>query len=45
MSDIKKNFQRLYDYNVMLREKFVETQSLLHTLAAKSLSPGKESEK
>lgn len=40
ISDIMKNFQRLYDYNVMLREKFVETQSLLHTLASKSLHPG-----
>ncbi|GLT95485.1 hypothetical protein SLE2022_131650 [Rubroshorea leprosula] len=45
MSDIKKNFQRLYEYNVMLREKFVATQSLLHALAATSLSPATESHK
>ncbi|TYJ24269.1 hypothetical protein E1A91_A08G249700v1 [Gossypium mustelinum] len=42
LSDIQKNFQRLYDYNVMLREKFVATQSLLHDLAAKSPSPTTE---
>lgn len=42
LSDIMRNFQRLYDYNVMLREKFVETQSLLHALASKSSHPGTE---
>ncbi|KAK8286099.1 hypothetical protein V6Z12_D08G270600 [Gossypium hirsutum] len=42
LSDIQKNFQRLYDYNVMLREKFVATQSLLRDLAAKSPSPTTE---
>ncbi|OMO89263.1 hypothetical protein COLO4_19830 [Corchorus olitorius] len=36
LSDIQKNFQRLYDYNVMLREKFVATQSLLHALSSSS---------
>ncbi|XVF41591.1 hypothetical protein PTKIN_Ptkin01aG0291500 [Pterospermum kingtungense] len=38
LSDIQKNFQRLYDYNVMLREKFEATESLLRALAAKPLS-------
>ncbi|MBA0852637.1 hypothetical protein Goshw_007848 [Gossypium schwendimanii] len=42
LSDIQKNFQRLYDYNVMLREKFIATQSLLRDLAAKSPSPTTE---
>lgn len=45
MSDIKKNFQHLYEYNVMLREKFAATQSLLHALASTSLPPATESHK
>ncbi|KAI9156871.1 hypothetical protein LWI28_013495 [Acer negundo] len=44
MSDIQKNFQRLYDYNVMLRENLVAAQSSLHALAAKSSSPAPESQ-
>ncbi|KAJ4721491.1 Transmembrane protein [Melia azedarach] len=39
MSDIQKNFQRLYDYNMTLRDKLVATQSYLHALATKSTSP------
>ncbi|XVF56492.1 hypothetical protein PTKIN_Ptkin06aG0125500 [Pterospermum kingtungense] len=39
LSDVQKNFQRLYDYNIMLREKFLATQSLLNALGAKSSSP------
>ncbi|GAV80015.1 hypothetical protein CFOL_v3_23477 [Cephalotus follicularis] len=35
---IQKNFERLYHYNVMLREKLEATQSLLHALGAKSSS-------
>ncbi|XWS58799.1 hypothetical protein CRYUN_Cryun08bG0064600 [Craigia yunnanensis] len=42
LSDIQKNFQRLYDYNVMLREKFVATQSLVRALGANSSSPRTE---
>ncbi|KAK8565079.1 hypothetical protein V6N13_020200 [Hibiscus sabdariffa] len=42
LSDIQKNFQRLYEYNVMLREKFIATQSLLHDLTTKTPSPGTE---
>ncbi|EOY09974.1 Uncharacterized protein TCM_025345 [Theobroma cacao] len=42
LSDVEKNFQRLYDYNVMLREKFVATQSLLRALASKSSNPRTE---
>ncbi|XP_022718530.1 uncharacterized protein LOC111276872 isoform X2 [Durio zibethinus] len=42
LSDIQKNFQRLYDYNVMLRDEFVATQSLLRALDAKSPSPSTE---
>ena len=38
MSDILKNLHRLHDYNVMLREKFLANQSLLHALASKSTS-------
>ncbi|XVE62218.1 hypothetical protein DITRI_Ditri06bG0100700 [Diplodiscus trichospermus] len=38
LSDIQRNFQHLYDYNVMLREKFKATQSLLHALGSKSSS-------
>ncbi|KAK9192718.1 hypothetical protein WN944_003411 [Citrus x changshan-huyou] len=44
MSDIQKNFQRLYDYNMMLRDKLVVTQSSLHALAAMSTSPVSESQ-
>ncbi|XWS42916.1 hypothetical protein CRYUN_Cryun16bG0055100 [Craigia yunnanensis] len=42
LSNIQKNFQSLYDYNVMLGEKFVATQSLLRALGAKSSSPRTE---
>ncbi|KAL5538696.1 hypothetical protein UlMin_044464 [Ulmus minor] len=41
MSDIQKNLKSLYEYNFMLREKFLATQSLLNELATKSLSPAK----
>ncbi|XP_031249820.1 uncharacterized protein LOC116107666 isoform X3 [Pistacia vera] len=44
MSEIQKNFQQLYDFNVMLRDKLVATQSLLHDLAVKPSSPVAESE-
>lgn len=36
MSEIQKNFQHLYDYNMMLRENFLALQSFLHTLPMKS---------
>lgn len=36
--DIKKKFQLLYDYNVLLREKLIDTQSLLNALGAKASS-------
>ncbi|XP_010492562.1 PREDICTED: uncharacterized protein LOC104769934 [Camelina sativa] len=36
--DIKKKFQLLYDYNVLLREKLIDTQSLLNALAPKASS-------
>ncbi|XP_024030979.1 uncharacterized protein LOC21398216 [Morus notabilis] len=36
MSDVQKNLKSLYEYNVMLREKFVGIQSVLNELAAKS---------
>ncbi|KAE8711574.1 hypothetical protein F3Y22_tig00110283pilonHSYRG00019 [Hibiscus syriacus] len=41
LSDIQKNFQRLYDYNVMLREEFIASQTLLRDLTAKT-PPGTE---
>ncbi|KAK7340342.1 hypothetical protein VNO77_21044 [Canavalia gladiata] len=31
MSDIQKNLKNLYEYNAMLREKLLATQSLLHS--------------
>ncbi|XP_062084211.1 uncharacterized protein LOC133790556 isoform X2 [Humulus lupulus] len=37
MSDVQKNLKCLYEYNVMLREKFLSVQSTLHELATKSL--------
>ncbi|KAL9234886.1 hypothetical protein vseg_009702 [Gypsophila vaccaria] len=36
MSDIQKNLQSLYEYNAMLREKLVNTQSMLRNLATKN---------
>ncbi|CAG7879433.1 unnamed protein product [Brassica rapa] len=36
--DIKKKLQLLYDYNVLLREKLLDTQSLLNALGAKASS-------
>lgn len=44
MSDIQKNFQRLYDYNVMLRERLVETQSSLRALSANKSSSSSPAE-
>lgn len=31
MSDVQRNLRSLYEYNVMLREKLVEAQSLFHS--------------
>ena len=39
MYDVQKNLKSLYEYNVMLREKVVGLQSMLHELATKSSSP------
>ncbi|CAN0881807.1 hypothetical protein LINGRAHAP2_LOCUS14446 [Linum grandiflorum] len=36
MSNIQKNLHQLYEYNVMLREKFLATDSLIQRLASKS---------
>ncbi|KAL7215564.1 hypothetical protein ACSBR1_027674 [Camellia fascicularis] len=38
MSDIKKNFQSLYEYNVMLRERLVTAQSMIQSLTTKASS-------
>ena len=40
MSDVQKNLRSLYEYNVLLREKLVEAQSLFHSLATKSSTEG-----
>ncbi|KAG7550865.1 hypothetical protein ISN45_Aa06g016120 [Arabidopsis thaliana x Arabidopsis arenosa] len=42
--DIKKKFQLLYDYNVLLREKLLDTQSLLNALAPKASSSSSTAE-
>ncbi|KAL1213069.1 hypothetical protein V5N11_001073 [Cardamine amara subsp. amara] len=42
--DIKKKFQLLYDYNVLLREKLIDTQSLLNALATKASSSSSTTE-
>ncbi|KAF5743772.1 hypothetical protein HS088_TW08G00359 [Tripterygium wilfordii] len=42
INDIQKNLQNLYDYNVMLREKLVATQSLVRAMASHSSAPFKE---
>ncbi|CAH1446529.1 unnamed protein product [Lactuca virosa] len=35
-SEIQKNLQNLYEYNVMLREELIVAQSMLHTLTSKA---------
>ncbi|KAA8538913.1 hypothetical protein F0562_025605 [Nyssa sinensis] len=45
MSDIQKNIQDLYEYNAMLREKLVATQSTLHALTIKASSSALESQR
>ncbi|OVA16207.1 hypothetical protein BVC80_605g6 [Macleaya cordata] len=35
ISDIRKNLQNLYEYNVMLREKFIAAQSMIEALTKK----------
>lgn len=42
--DIKKKFQLLYDYNVLLREKLLDIQSLLNALAPKASSSSSTAE-
>lgn len=36
MSDVKKNLKSLHEYNVMLREKLIAAQSLLHSSSRQS---------
>lgn len=38
MSDIQKNLKNLYEYNVMLREKLLAAQALLHASSSKNSS-------
>ncbi|KAI8539472.1 hypothetical protein RHMOL_Rhmol09G0185900 [Rhododendron molle] len=45
MSDIKKNFDRLYEYNVMLREQLAAAQCMLQSLTTKASSSGEKSER
>lgn len=44
MSDVQKNLRSLYEYNVMLREKLIATQSLFHSLPTNSASSVAEGE-
>ncbi|KDP23302.1 hypothetical protein JCGZ_23135 [Jatropha curcas] len=44
ISDIQKNLQNLYNYNVVLREKLLATQTLLHNMASKSSTSLSESQ-
>ncbi|EEF50070.1 uncharacterized protein LOC8275000 [Ricinus communis] len=43
-SDIQKNLQHMYNYNIILREKLLATRSLLHSLATKSSTSLSESQ-
>ncbi|XP_052185525.1 uncharacterized protein LOC127797067 [Diospyros lotus] len=43
LSDVKKNLQSLYDYNVMLRERLVAAESMLQSLTHKSSTSGDSS--
>lgn len=36
IADVQKNLIHLYEYNVLMQEKLVATQSLLNSLAKKS---------
>ena len=44
MSDIQKSLRNLYEYNVMLRDKLVDTQSTLRALTAKNPSLASENQ-
>ncbi|CAK9168393.1 unnamed protein product [Ilex paraguariensis] len=44
MADLQKHLQSLYEYNVMLREKLIATQSLLHALTRRASSSAVESQ-
>ncbi|KAJ8422926.1 hypothetical protein Cgig2_012940 [Carnegiea gigantea] len=44
MSDIQRNLQNLYEYNALLRDKLVHTQSMLRALTTKSPSPTRDSQ-
>ncbi|CAO2832551.1 unnamed protein product [Amaranthus hypochondriacus] len=44
MSDIQKSIRNLYDYNVMLRDKLVDTQSTLRALTTKNPSLASENQ-
>lgn len=35
MTNLQKDLQNLYEYNMMLREKLIAAQSMLHSLAIK----------
>lgn len=45
ISDIKKNFESLYEYNVMLREQLAAAQCMLQSLTTKASSSGGKSER
>lgn len=38
ITDLQKDIQNLYNYNVMLMEKLVNAQSMLHVLSEKKSS-------
>lgn len=38
ITDLQKDIQNLYNYNVMLREKLMNAQSMLHVLSEKKKS-------
>lgn len=40
MCDVQRNLKSLYEYNVMLRDKFEALQSVLHALATQKSSAG-----
>ncbi|KAK4273620.1 hypothetical protein QN277_021987 [Acacia crassicarpa] len=44
MSDVKRNLERLHEYNVMLREKLVAGQSLLYSTSSRHSSQVNSSE-
>lgn len=43
VTDLQKSLKDMYDYNVILRDKLIAAQSILHALSEKKSSPSPRS--